>query len=274
MTLAQKFINDRRILIDKYPSWNKIKIDDSQGFPILEIFSPQILSGFAGYLKFQLKDNCKVYFRGENGFHKTTIPSLFRSKNNKPIDNETIKIRKKAYNELVDSIPKLFESYRLKRENINPLLQHYGIKTDWIDLVDNIFIAIWFANQKSPKEYNYIKFFGSILNNSKLIVSDLRENHSSLSLRPHCQHGISITKSLTEWEIDNIDFTTNLIAIAKIPNNKNFNLKGVVFTKDFMFPNDKLDNTLKLFKMKKFTNRLNEIIYKNNLEINELGKIN
>jgi len=34
---------------------------------------------------------------------------------------------------------------KLAKCHIEPILQHYGINTRWIDLVDNIWIALWFA---------------------------------------------------------------------------------------------------------------------------------
>jgi len=214
---ANKFLEDRKTLIRDYPDWNQIIIDNSNKIPIIELPNPQLLSGFAGYLKFQLKNKGKVFYRGEKRLHDTTIPFLFRFDDTARIDDRRIQLRKDAYDELVASTPALFKSYRFKKENVAPLLQHYGIKTDWLDLVDNIFVALWFANFNSKDKYSYIKCFIDQSGESRLKLSDLRENHSSLSLRLHCQHGISVTKDIKVWGSTNIDFSEHLVAFEPLP---------------------------------------------------------
>ena len=63
---ANTFLEDRKTLIRDYPDWNQIIIDNSNKIPIIELPNPQLLSGFAGYLKFQLKNKGKVFLsRGE-----------------------------------------------------------------------------------------------------------------------------------------------------------------------------------------------------------------
>lgn len=272
VNFANKFFEDRKKLIEKYPEWNQIIIDNLSEIPIIEFPNPQLLAGFAGYLKFQLKKKGNVFYRGEKTFHDTTIPSLFRFDGTANIDDRRIQLRKNAYDKLVASTPPLFRSYRFKRENIAPLLQHYGIKTDWLDLVDNIFVALWFANYNSKDKYSYIKFFIDQSGESRLKVYDLRENHSSLSLRLHCQHGISVTKDIKVWNSTNMDFSEYLVAIAKISNNK-FQLTGNIFSKEYMYPNLQLDNTLKLLSKDKFKNKLGEILTEFNLKDDELGRI-
>ena len=272
---AEKFRDERRCLIKKYPEWKSIKITYDNKIPIIELDSPQLLAGFTGYLKFQLKKknrSCKVFFRGEANYHDSCIPSLFRADSN-TLSEKKINALKKAFDELVLSTPHLYKSARFTQIKFSPIFQHYGIKSDWIDLVDNIFIALWFARRNCKSKFCYIKFFATDWNGVELKVIDLREEHSSLSLRPHCQHGISVTKNVT-WSTDNIDFNTNLIAIVKVPiNNLLFKLNGNIFIDKYMFPNEKLDNTLKLFKKKKFSKKLKEVTKKYQINLGELGKI-
>lgn len=262
----EMFCKDRKSLIRKYPTtWGKVKIVEIDGSPVLELPSPQLLAGFSSYLKYHCTG--KIYFRGEKCFHNSTIPCLFRDINGE-ITSEIIN-RKQAFDELVDSVPSLYTSKRFKKDDFRPLLQHYGVKTDWLDLVDNIFVALWFSNNRSKEPFSYVKFFID----TDLVVQNLRENNSSLSLRPHCQHGLSATKAV-KWDVENIDFSHNIIAIAKLPNIPEMQLSGYTFSDAYMFPNEEIDNTFKLLRKEKFQTNLDRITSRHGLTKNALGKIN
>ncbi|MFX1478029.1 MAG: FRG domain-containing protein [Promethearchaeota archaeon] len=88
-----------------------------------------------------------------------------------------------------------------------PILAHYGWKTRWLDLVDNINIACWFAcvNLKTQsimnKDFGYLFLYGIKANdkiakgvaqgpNQRLV--NLREAFSSKALRPHIQQAFSL----------------------------------------------------------------------------------
>lgn len=259
---AQEYVRKDR----KHLKLKGVKI---KGENFLRIENPQQLAGFIGYLKFKHGKIGKIFFRGEKKYYSSTPPSLYHG----DISDEMIKHRTRAYNELVKSIPVLFKGYRFRRENVEPLLQHYGVRSNWIDLVDNIYIAIWFALFRNGEENGYIKIFFKNTRKKNLKVSELREQHSSLSLRPHCQHGISATKRVRNWNKNNIDFNNYLVSLVEIPNNTLFSNSGKMFTKDFMFPCKQLDNTLKELSKEKFSDKLNEIEEKYNLNYNELGRI-
>ena len=262
---AQGFCEARKDLIKKYaPVWGKVKMCEIEGMTVLELPSPQLLAGFSSYLKYHYPG--KVYFRGEKQFHRSTIPSLFRHIHG-DVTGDIVR-RKQAFDDLVTSLQSLYSQTRF-REDFRPLLQHYGIRTDWLDLVDNIFVALWFSNHYSREEFSYIKFFGD----SGLTVVDLRSVHSSLSLRPHCQHGLSATKLLTAWDVNSIDFSQNMIAIAKLQNTPEMKLSGHIFSDEYMFPKEELDNTLKLLKAKKFQDNLDKILTRNGLPRNTLGSV-
>lgn len=140
-------------------------------------------------------------------------------------------------------------------------------------MVDNLHIAIWFSLHKNTATNGYLKIMCELNEKDSLIISHLREKHSSLSLRPHCQHGISATKKTEKWGLENIDFSDYLVSTVEIPNNNLFELNGEIFTKIYMFPNQKWDNTLKLFLQKKMKDKINEIQEKYNLKNEELGMI-
>ena len=103
-----------------------------------------------------------------------------------------------------------------------PLLQHYGISTTWLDVIDNIWVALWFAVHDvrvwgrsgqyihfdrreiaGPASFGYIYLLageedltmhprkGFMLSRSTEVV-DLRVAAPSIFLRPHAQHGLLI----------------------------------------------------------------------------------
>jgi hypothetical protein len=106
------------------------------------------------------------------------------------------------------------------RASVEPLLQHYGFSTRWVDAVDNVWIALWFGchNQVTAGRHAYhsrrsvtqegegAHCYITVLNagqlaagqvpgyatNSAYHVIDLRYAVPSGYLRPHAQHGLLI----------------------------------------------------------------------------------
>jgi len=142
--LMGKFLKDRK----KLKPYSRLKYITDVPRPYLLIDQPEILAAFAGYLKFQCfkrGSNLKVFCRGQIGDH-SSIPSLFRGEN---LSNDRLKRRLVAYDSLINKSKILFKASRFQSENIHPIFQHYGLKTPWLDLVDNIFVALWFATMKN-----------------------------------------------------------------------------------------------------------------------------
>lgn len=195
-------------------------INDSSGLEILSISDPHALIKAAGYLKFTHSGTDKseaIYFRGERKIYGNLGPTLFRG-----ISSQTTKAKR------ITAINSVISEFR-KKEKIfgkfgkyahEPLLQHYGYSTTWIDLVDNLWVALWFACHKArasgsngeylhferrvstaDEEYAYIILVGVDIDkrhskkpgffhgdNTELI--DLRMAAPSIFLRPHAQHGL------------------------------------------------------------------------------------
>jgi hypothetical protein len=106
------------------------------------------------------------------------------------------------------------------------LLQHYGIRSRWLDLVDNVWVALWFAchaihstghhneylhfrrrslSRPGGHGYAYILLIqtgqlGQVPRKQGLLrgdlseLIDLRVAAPSVYLRPHAQHGVLIRK--------------------------------------------------------------------------------
>lgn len=280
----QKFLNDRKKM--KSILQNAKLVDHKKIRPHLLIKNPAVLATFAGYLKFQIRkrsDNSKeLFFRGQTKDYGEIIPSLLREG-----DHNKINLLKRAHFELVQKTRKLFRVKRFTNEDTRKILPHYGIKSLGIDMVDNLFVAIWFASydfietKGKPKKFRtcvlnknhfgWIYFFEV----NKNAVVDLRQSHSSLSARLHCQHGLSFSGvSTNNWSTENKRCEQAIVATAKFPINKEFQLTDKIFSPNYFFPNDKIDNTFKLLKQKKFANLLKEIEKKYGLNEGELGQIN
>ncbi len=243
MNLMKKFMNDRKHL----KSFQSITYHDHETRPYIYIDRPEVLAGFAGYLKYQCLMygfGPKVFCRGQINDYPS-IPSLFRDDKHSQLTNDRIRVRWNAYKDLVSKTPSLYKASRFKDEDIDPIFQHYGLKTPWLDLVDNVFIALWFATKKydtdkmgmaryttSRQKYGRIYFYAI---NKETKYYDLRERHSSLTLRLHVQHGISMTRNTAEWNILNRNLDDYLIATVNSQIIKIGGLMATYFPPSFFF---------------------------------------
>jgi hypothetical protein len=164
---------------------------------------------------------------------------------------------------------------RFKERHISAILQHYGIRTSWIDLVDNLFVAVWFALNKrnslnglyyrysmSPYQTGWIHFVHSrVVGQPALRIRDLRSEHLSLSLRPHAQHGISATRwSRGHWHLGNQDLSHYIVASVEIPNESKFwHISGYMFQQEFFFPAPGGDLTYSVLLKKEMGKLLQEL---------------
>lgn len=195
------------------------------------------LNQIIGHAKFNNKEYGEVLYRGETKLHSGLIPSLFRKCTgttrwdqvsplvNKILQSEEIKF---AMNAGVD--------HKMARHKVEGMLQHYGIQTRFIDLVDNHWVALWMGlhkcceTKKIQHYYHYEKrripivelatgasvnvedLYQYILmlalpksNNAPIdgieltdefVKVDLRQALPSVFLRPHSQHGLVARKKV------------------------------------------------------------------------------
>jgi len=288
--LMLKFIRDRVNL----KSFQHYVAYSTEERPHLTIAHPAILATFMGYLKFQNRiagTGREIFFRGETNIHKHVIPSLLRNS-----DIDRVNLLAEAYEELKIRTRKSLIQRRFKDETLDNIFQHYGIRSTTLDLVDNIYIAVWFATnswkrvggfdylctyEPSKEEFGWI-YFMAVESPQNSDFSDpqftgycnLREYHSSLSARLHCQHGITYFKNNHgAWNEYNKYFDDLVIAIVKIPNSPEFKMDGTIFTKEFLFPNSEIDNTYKVLRSREFTDLLKGVEKDYALQRGELGQI-
>jgi len=211
------------------------------GWNVWTARSPQQLTQISGYLRFKASGGLAL-FRGQANLHSDVLATAFRSRTGsvgaggvathatalrRYIDDVVGKdcacrksAKKFAHSHECTEIVSSNDGALLKgtyRAAVEPLLQHYGLRTRWIDVVDNIWVALWFAchrqftvgrfahharrsvAQEGSSAVAYVLVVNTGLLSptdvpgyqvsSDLRFVDLRYCVPSLYLRPHAQHG-------------------------------------------------------------------------------------
>lgn len=122
---------------------------------IFEVESVYGLTKLLGYAKFINRQYGEVLYRGECKLHPTLMPSLLRDTEHteklfkelnaivsETMDAESMKNFLKV-DEIHDEEEKRSYVEKVKRSIVEGMLQHYGIPTRFIDLVDNHWVALW-----------------------------------------------------------------------------------------------------------------------------------
>lgn len=227
----------REVVRGVFERWDK-------GQRVLEVRDPNSLTQAIGWLKFALKDG-EVFYRGQTSMHAEMSATGLRTNG--------VAARERHSNELRQLIDTLYDApctcdegpfpfgsaHRCPeqvarghagslvtstyRAAVEPLLQHFGVRTRWLDVVDNVWVALWFAcyRQIGSDGYAYhlrrsvaqdgsdASAYIAVLSSgdlrstavpgyrigSKTRVIDLRYCVPSVYLRPHAQHGMLIAPS-------------------------------------------------------------------------------
>lgn len=229
---------------------------DGSVVPIYLIDSFHALTQFVGFAKFKNRFYGNVYFRGQTSLHAgKLIPSVFRpSLTSTSVNYSERFITYNTRRKQALSSDKGFSS--IEGRAIEPLLQHYGIKTTWLDVVDNLWVALWFGLHKFSSviiedhehvhiteeplgQYAYLfllavdaqkeqeKYVSSgpqripgVYSGEETNVVDLRKAVQSYYLRPHAQHALMIQKKriLTQTPLSegDVDYSDFIVGVAKI----------------------------------------------------------
>lgn len=206
--------------------------------PIYTIETINDLIQYIGYGKYKNCKTEKVFIRGQiDTFGFTLIPSLYRQNLN------TIRTGQGFY-QMVNQVLKLKSFEKFPKSVLIATLQHYGIKTPQIDVVDNVWIALWFAANEfhstiinstehivvtpSTQKFGYIYLIASdavksnpkegrgIYKGTNTMLIDLRSALPSYYLRPHAQHAYMLSKK----DSSERDYSDLVVGIAKIPIDK------------------------------------------------------
>ncbi|WP_313525534.1 FRG domain-containing protein [Anaerotignum sp.] len=225
--------------------------------PIYNIGSYNGLNQAIGYAKY-INSESSIFYRGECRLNLTMQPSIFRGIISQCTrDNAKSRLNKMIKNALEDE--KFSRFIKLDRTSfgsehiMESVLQHYGIATRCIDVVDNHWAALWFGlneckmNKNINEYYQYKKrtirlldtlhtdanderFYqyivliatdflskdcSGIVINDNVITIDLRAAIPSVFLRPHAQHGWILKKNDNKNNAD-YDLSESVIAILRI----------------------------------------------------------
>jgi hypothetical protein len=222
-------------------SFDGVAERSEHGWRVFSVADPNALTQVVGWLKFTSEDGLALY-RGQSGLYAEMAATGFRGLSDR--GHSRLAEQMRLYVDNIFGSTCKCEPQHLKfsqshlcgeqlkgktgakhaivagayRSAIEPLLQHYGLRTRWLDVVDNIWIALWFACHTqvtsgryahhrrrsaaqeggAAKAYIYVFETGSLeatevpgyqIGKSARVV-DLRYSVPSVYLRPHAQHGV------------------------------------------------------------------------------------
>lgn len=208
-----------------------VSYDEQTGLAVLQVNSLAAFIQAMGYLKFKLKDECNVFYRGQtklffeekddSGMFYFRPTALRKVQKPSAMRNAISKLQKQV--EIVRQANRMFQN-KIKYPDrvIEALLQQYGYGTTWFDAVDNIWVALWFACHRSdytvkidtdggsrsfihmvrriPRDEDDSERFAYIIllkgkNGGDSELVDLRCEIPSQFIRPHVQHGLLVRKT-------------------------------------------------------------------------------
>jgi hypothetical protein len=227
-----------------------------KGGAFLQIEHPVVLARFVSFVKGRSAGRGEaVYLRGQNADFGNMLASLYRGATSSADKNA----RYEAYKALLAELAMHLPHDRFRRDSPGALLQHYGVRTPWLDVVDNLYVAIWFARNRAVQTDGMLHFvrrnkgFGWIClvtdgaaSSKPLQCVDLRREQSSLCTRPHVQHGLSLARQ-PEWETRNgSDFARYVVGRVRFELSPLWHSQGTLSSPEFMFPTGEFDSTAEL----------------------------
>lgn len=231
--------------------------ENGNTIPVFDVTSIHGLNQLIGNAKFNNRFYGTVLYRGQCYLYKTLIPSLFRN----------IKQVYKKAGELNRLLHTIEHELDLANEmkvglgldsdlKVEGILQHYGVPTHFIDVVDNHWIALWmglYSREKSKRIVEYYHYkkrelpFGEqsidsendelyqyiillampfsdgakqsegISINGEFVTVDLRTALPSTFLRPHSQHGLVVRKKGADGNQSSYyDLSSQVVGILRI----------------------------------------------------------
>lgn len=220
----------------------QVKVVSGKFCPYIETSSIQAFTQAVGYFKFKYKESFTILYRGQRMDYGSLRPSIYRGISTEP----AIQGRNKSIKDLLLAVGhnKLFLE-GVPEYAMEPILQHYGINTRWLDLVDNHWIALWFSLHRfletkdgmnihcearnvddddgfayivlvaAPRLWGNIRMPG-IFEDTDATLVDLRICAPSIYLRPHSQHAYLMRRSSVN-KAEETDLSNRVVGIVRIP---------------------------------------------------------
>ncbi len=220
---------------------------DSAG-AFMQVNDPMGLAAFIAYCSGKHR---RIYLRGCTTDHPHSVPTLFRRNGvGQQYDYQECVRRWRAYKELLWRLRQILDGGRWQRAALGAVLQHYGLKTPWFDVVRNLHTAIWFAtrDQAAGKACSPLGWISLFVNSRKeLQIIDLWGKHSSKHFRPHMQQGLSLAMQSDSADELRPQQEFNKYRIAQICFRRSveWDLCGHMFSRGFLFPCQSHDDSLR-----------------------------
>lgn len=225
-----------------------------EGAPCFQVRSYRALVRVVGFFKYKLKTN--LLFRGQTQCFGAMKASLHRR--NPPPSDKSVDAFLQRFRKFMDHDRSL-----VSKLSTEPLLQHYGLHTRWLDVVDSLPHALFFAchdlcnSPAVPGKQTFmptLRKFGFVYvldigkvhrvrragsqvvgynrTSSGLHLADLRSLKPSTALRPHAQHGLLVRASGSET-----DLWPHVVARIAVPTKEaRAWIAGEALTRESMFP--------------------------------------
>jgi hypothetical protein len=226
-------------------------LHDHDASPWLEVNEPAILASFLTFCKVPLgAEGVSVYLRGQTERHPTLLPSLFRGAANDAVRRK----RWSAYQCLLRGLPEKVRGTRFTKPNFGAVLQHYGLRTPWLDVLDDMHAAIWFALNTRHQSGGMLEYSRTVTDFGWIVVLaepngcrvvNLRAEQSSRNTRCHVQQGFSLATQSDDEEKpgQDQDFAGAIVGTVRIPNSERWQLRGFRASQPYFFPPMQIDNT-------------------------------
>ena len=181
--------------------------------------------------------NTMIFYRGQRQDWELR-PSLYRGCKVK----EDIEKVTKWHQNALSIISKYFDKSG-DPEDREALAQHYGLRTRFIDIVDNIGTALWFAYDECQKEarqnesVGYIQIIAAPKEGIEII--DLRRKPSEW-LRPHIQQALCLRATSPEKDLGKLSKLVVATFVVPCTNLRIWSNYDNI-PRDYFYPNSELD---------------------------------
>ena len=214
----------------------------------------------ASFVAFCSTSDRRIFLRGSTDNYRGSVPALFRDAEGMQCGKDECSRRWCAYRCLLTKLGCELKGSRWEDADLGAVLQHYGIKTPWLDVVRSLYIAIWFSTHTletrgscrvarwSERRYGWISFFAQQRDGlTALEVCDLWGEHSSRHIRPHVQQGLSLAmqKDAATDARAQQDCDPYRIAQVRFSNAPAWKFFGHMFAARFLFPAPEWDDSLR-----------------------------
>lgn len=250
----------------------------TNGTPWLELSEPAALASFISYCRGPGNEDRRVYLRGQTSRPTEMLPSLFRNCDGHP----SRCARFDAYRAFLKKLPRRVTGNRFSRQNFGAVLQHYGFHTPWLDVLDDVHAAIWFALHARRIIKGQVKYQRTSCDAGWVLLlsvppgvqcQNLRETQSSRNVRCHVQQGYSLAMQSDDKDLAlHQDFAPMVVGRVQVPNDKRWHLRGFRATQGYLFPGKTVDDTYQQLLSPTINSLAEQVERQHDLKVGTLGR--